>query len=56
MDDVYVADEDYARLLDHLLDCRLGEMLAAYRDELRSMLTMALGLQAGVWPESSKVD
>jgi len=56
MDDVYMNDDEYDRLLESLLDCRLGELLGSYRDEVRNMLTMALGLEAGVWPESSKVD
>lgn len=53
-DDTYIPNDEYDRLLDHLLDCRLGELLSSYRDEVRNMLTMALGLEAGVWAESTR--
>lgn len=53
MRDVYMDDEDYHRLINWLLDSPLGTILG---DDARDTLMMRLGLDAGIWPESSRAD
>lgn len=53
MRDVYMEDEDYFRLIDWLLGSPLGTILG---DAARDLLMMRLGLDAGIWPESSRTD
>ena len=51
MTDVYLDDDIYHRLIDFLLSSPLGIILG---EEARDSLMMRLGLDAGIWPESTR--
>lgn len=51
MNDTYLDNDTYFRLIAFLLDSPLGTILG---HEARDMLTMRLGLDAGIWPESTR--
>jgi len=50
MDDVYLDNDTYSRLIDFLLSSPLGTILGS---DARDMLMMRLGLDAGIWPRST---
>lgn len=53
MEDVYLDDDTYHRLIDFLLDSPLGTILG---DDARDSLMIRLGLDAGIWPESTRTE
>lgn len=53
MTDIYMADEDYFRLINYLLENFMGGIM---KGMIRDELMIALGEKAGIWPESTRED
>jgi hypothetical protein len=47
MQDIYMPDEDYYRLVDFIINSFMSGILEGQRDAV----VLALGERAGIWPE-----